>query len=292
MTITTKQLRAISESGGDVRTTSGDKIGSIGQIYVDESTGEPSWVTVRTGFFGMSESFVPLEGATDNGKDIMVNYDKDTVKDAPRIDADRQLSPDEEETLYAHYGMTSGSGYRDRDKDRDWDRDWDRDKKGHTSGTKTDEAMTVSEERLRVGTEKRESGRARLRKYVVTENVTKTVPVSHEEVRVEREPITDANVGAAKSGPDISEEEHEVVLREERPVVEKDVVPTERVRLTKETSTHDQTVSGEVRKEQVDTDVDSSDRKHRQGRGGVEGGDRTADHGERRDQGQGTPPVR
>jgi uncharacterized protein (TIGR02271 family) len=286
MTITTKQLRAIAESGGDVRTTSGDKIGSIKQIYVDDSTGEPSWVTVRTGLFGMSESFVPLEGATDNGKDIMVNYDKDTVKDAPRIDADRQLSPDEEEILYAHYGMTSGSGHRDRDKD------WDRDRDVHTSGTKTDEAMIVSEERLRVGTEKRESGRARLRKYVVTENVTKTVPVSHEEVRVEREPITDANVGAAKSGPDISEEEHEVVLREERPVVEKDVVPTERVRLTKETSTHDQTVSGEVRKEQVDTDVDSSDRKHRQGRGGVEGGDRTAGHGERRDQGQGKPPRR
>ena len=169
-------------------------------------------------------------------------------------------------------------------------RDWD--KKGHTSGTATDEAMTVSEERLRVGTEKRESGRARLRKYAVTENVTKTVPVTHEEVRVEREPITDANVGAAKSGPDISEEEHEVVLREERPVVEKDVVPAERVRLTKETSTHDETVSGEVRKEQVDTDVDSSDRKHRQGRGGVEGGDRTSRHGERRDQGQGKPPVR
>jgi uncharacterized protein (TIGR02271 family) len=286
MTITTKQLHAIAESGGDVRTTGGDKIGSIGQIYVDLSTGEPSWVTVRTGLFGMSESFVPLEGATDNGKDIMVNYDKDTVKDAPRIDADRQLRPDEEETLYAHYGMTPGSGHRDRDKD------WDRDKKGHTSGTKTDEAMTVSEERLRVGTEKRESGRARLRKYVVTENVTKTVPVSHEEVRVEREPITDANVGAAKSGPDISEEEHEVVLREERPVVEKDVVPTERVRLTKETSTHDETVSGEVRKEQVDTDVDSSDGKHRQGRGGVEGGDRTSRQGERRDQGQGKPPVR
>ena len=286
MTITTKQLRAIAESGGDVRTTSGDKIGSIGQIYVDLSTGEPSWVTVRTGLFGMSESFVPLEGATDNGKDIMVNYDKDTVKDAPRIDADRDLSPDEEETLYAH----SGSGHRDRDKDRG--RDWDRDKNGHTSGSRTDEAMTVSEERLRVGTEKRESGRARLRKYVVTENVTKTVPVSHEEVRVEREPITDGNVGAAKSGPDISEEEHEVVLHEERPVVEKDVVPTERVRLTKETTTHDETVSGEVRKEQVDTDVDSTDRKGRQGRGGAEGGDRTARQGERRDQRQGRPPVR
>ena len=294
MTITTKQLRAIAESAGDVRTISGDKIGSIGQIYVDLSTGEPSWVTARTGLFGMSESFVPLEGATYNGKDIMVNHDKDTVKDAPRIDADRDLSPDEEETLYAHYGMTSGSAHRDRNRDRDKDRDWDRDwgKKGHTSGTATDEAMTVSEERLRVGTEKRERGRARLRKYVVTENVTKTVPVSHEEVRVEREPITDANVGATKSGPDISEEEHEVVLHEERPVVEKDVVPTERVRLTKETTTHDETVSGEVRKEHVDTDVDSTDRKRRQGRGSVEGGDRTARQGERRDHGQGRPPVR
>ena len=286
MTISTKQLRAIAESGGDVRTTSGDKIGSLGQIYVDLSTGEPSWVTVKTGLFGMSESFVPLEGATDNGKDIVVNYDKETVKDAPRIDADRDLSPDEEETLYAHYGMTSGSGHRDRDKGRD------RDKKGHTSGTATDEAMTVSEERLRVGTEKRERGRARLRKYVVTENVTKTVPVSHEEIRVEREPVSDADVGATKSGPDISEEEHEVVLHEERPVVEKDVVPTERVRLTKETTTHDETVSGEIRKEQVDTDVDSTDRKGRQGRSGVEGGDQTAREGERRDQGQGRPPVR
>jgi uncharacterized protein (TIGR02271 family) len=136
------------------------------------------------------------------------------------------------------------------------------------------------------------AGRARLRKYVVTEDVTKTVPVSHEEVRVEREPITDANVGPAESGPDISEEEHEVVLHEERPVVEKDVVPTERVRLTKETTDRDETVSGEVRREQVDTDVDSTGSKGRQGRAGVEGGDRTARQGERRDHRQGKPPPR
>ena len=268
MTITTKQLRAIAESGGDVRTTSGDKIGSIGQIYVDLANGEPSWVTVRTGLFGMSESFVPLEGATDNGKDIMVNYDKDTVKDAPRIDADRDLSPHEEETLYAHYGMTAGSGHRDRDKDRGRDL---------ASPPPVLRGAPVA------------GAWPRLRRYVVTENVTKTVPVRHEEVRVERERITDANVGVAKSGPDIGEEEHEVVLREGRPVVEKDVVFTGRVRLTKETSTHDETVSGEVRKEQVDTDVESSDRKHRQGQGGVEGGDRTSRHGERRGPGQGKP---
>jgi uncharacterized protein (TIGR02271 family) len=112
----------------------------------------------------------------------------------------------------------------------------------------------VSEEQLHVGTERRESGRARLRKYVVTENVTQTVPVQREEVRVEREPITDANADAATSGPSISEEEHEVVLHEERPVVETDTVPVERVRLGTETTTDQETVSDEVRKERVEVD--------------------------------------
>ena len=90
----------------------------------------------------------------------------------------------------------------------------------------------------------------------MTENVTQTVPVSREEVRVEREPITDKNVGAARSGPNISEEEHEVVLHEERPVVEKEAVPVERVRLGTETVTDQETVSEDVRKEQIDTDLD------------------------------------
>ena len=80
--------------------------------------------------------------------------------------------------------------------------------------------MTVSEERLNVGTQRREAGRARLRRYVVTENVTQTVPVQREEVRLEREPITEANRGAAVSGSEISEDEHEVVVHEERPVVQ------------------------------------------------------------------------
>ena len=128
---------------------------------------------------------------------------------------------------------------------------------GHdTSGPTTDNAMTRSEEQLHVGTETRESGRARLRKYVVTEQETVTVPVQREEVRIEREPITDANRGEALDGPAISEEEHEVVLHEERPVVEKEAVPVERVRLDKETVTEQQQVTEEVRKEQIDTDGD------------------------------------
>jgi uncharacterized protein (TIGR02271 family) len=126
---------------------------------------------------------------------------------------------------------------------------------GHdTSGPTTDSAMTRSEEHLEVGTRTRESARARLRKYVVTESETVTVPVSHEEVRLETEPITDANAGAAMDGPAISEEEHEVVLHQEVPVVTTEARPVERVRLGTETVTGEEQVTEDVRKERIDLD--------------------------------------
>jgi uncharacterized protein (TIGR02271 family) len=134
--------------------------------------------------------------------------------------------------------------------------------RGHdTSGRNTDDAMTRSEERLNVGTETREAGRARLRKHVVTEHQQVEVPVSREEVRVEREPITDANRGAAVDGPAISEEEHEVTLREERPVVDKEAVPVERVRLGTETVRDTETVGDEVRREEIEVDGDTHGRR-------------------------------
>jgi uncharacterized protein (TIGR02271 family) len=136
---------------------------------------------------------------------------------------------------------------------------------GHdTSGPTTDQAMTRSEEELQVGTQTREAGRARLRKYVVTETQQVTVPVQREELRVEREPITDANLDAATSGPAISEEEHEVTLREEEVVVDKRAVPKERVRLDTETVTEERQVSEEIRKEQIE--VDGQDQLRRQDR--------------------------
>src|SRR4030095_4861863 len=116
--------------------------------------------------------------------------------------------------------------------------------------------MTRSEEELQVGTETRERGRARLRKHVTTEQQTITVPVSREEVRVEREPITDANRDAATSGPDISEEEHEVTLHAETPAAEKWAVPKARVRLDTETVTEDRQVAEDVRKEQIEVEGD------------------------------------
>jgi len=101
----------------------------------------------------------------------------------------------------------------------------------------------------------------RLRKHVETEDVSKTVPVMREEARVQREPITDANVDEATSGPDIAEGEHEVVLREEEVVAEKRTVPKERVRLDKDVVQEEQQVSETVAKEQIE--VDGADEKRR-----------------------------
>ena len=290
--------------GADVYDADGDKIGTASEVFLDDQSGNPEWVTVKTGLFGTKETFVPIREADLTGDGLRVPVSKSAVKDAPKIDQDGHLSPDEEIALYRHYGM-SGTGQTTQTTGQTTGQSTDTDftrvgaaqtsnnagmgagmtdptgdtqattnagynadttagmgtdtnrhgTKGHdTSGPTTDDAMTLSEERVNVGTQQVEAGRARLRKYVVTENVTQTVPVSHEEVRVQREPITEANMGNAMDGPAISEEEHEVTLHAERPVVEKEAVPVERVRLDTETVTEQQQVTEQVRKEQVDTD--------------------------------------
>lgn len=104
------------------------------------------------------------------------------------------------------------------------------------------------------------SSRDRTTERVLSEIETRTVPVSLEEVRVEPEPITDGNAGNAVDAPSLSEEEHEVVLSEERPVVRKEHVPVERVRLDKETVTEDLEVSEDARKERIDMDSAGDDR--------------------------------
>jgi uncharacterized protein (TIGR02271 family) len=249
----------------------GDKLGTIDAIYLDDETGQPEWATVNSGLFTSKTAFVPLAQAQPMGDSVQVPYDKQQVKNAPSMGADGSLSQDEEAELYRHYGLDysehrsdsglpAGTGQdvdpRDRDRDGVYDDVQDRAVGRDTSGPTTDDAMTRSEEELRVGTTQRERGRARLRKYVVTETQQVTVPVQREEVRVEREPITDANLDAATSGPAISEEEHEVTLREEEVVVDKRAVPKERVRLDTETVTDERQVSEEVRKEQIQVQGD------------------------------------
>ena len=262
----------------------GDKVGKIEDVYLDRSSGEPEWIAVKTGLFGTNVSFVPIHGASPQGDDVRAEYEKSLIKDAPNIDPDGELSPEEERRLYQHYGRSDYDEWGDDSEDRTealYGRDADLDTTGtgttgigtgttdtgtsdtvghDTSGPNTDDAMTRSEEELAVGTQRREIGRARLRKYVETENVQETVPVQREEVRVEREPITDANVDQALDGPEITEEEHEVTLHTEEPVVEKRTVPKERVRLDKDVHTDEETVSEDVRRERIETEGDAEGR--------------------------------
>ncbi len=261
--INTDQLQQVI--GSDAIGPDGSKIGTIGQVYLDNATGQPEWATVKTGLFGSNESFVPLSQAEVSGDGVRLPYDKDRVKGAPNIASDRELSETEEQELYTYYGL--GGTYETGTVDTGYETGTvetgtttglaDTGTVGYdTSGPTTDDAMTRSEERVRAGTEKVEAGRARLRKYVVTEQQQVSVPVTREEVRVEREPITEGNYDAAMSGPDLSEEEHEVVLTEERAVIQKETVPVERVRLEKETVTEQETVNVDVREERIETDLD------------------------------------
>jgi uncharacterized protein (TIGR02271 family) len=255
--------------GTDVYGTDGDKIGSVGQVYVDAQSGDPAWVTVKTGLFGTKETFVPLQDADVIDDRITVAYAKNQVKDAPRIDADGPLSHADEDHLYTYYGMPTSSdrtdagradnGYQDNGDQEPGAPDASRSQAGSTGDQN---AMTRSEQRLVADTRTEQAGKARLRKYVVTENQQVDVPVSREEVRLEREPVTEADRGAAVDGPDISEAEHEVTLHAERPVVDTETVPVERVRLGKETVRDQETVSGDVRKEQIEFDgPDRNDRR-------------------------------
>ncbi|HWE55583.1 MAG TPA: PRC and DUF2382 domain-containing protein [Acidimicrobiales bacterium] len=228
--------------GDEVVTGDGSKLGRVEQIYLDEETGRPEWAEVKTGMFGNKRSLVPLAVAERAAGGLRVPFDKEQIKGAPHHDPGVELSPQDEAAFFDYYGIPYG---------------------GETVTTETGgdsvrsgggDAMTRSEEELRVGKIRTEVGRARLRKYVVAENVETTIPVAREEVRVEREPITDANMDEALSGPEIAEAEHEVVLHEEQPVVEKRTVPKERVRLAKDVVQKEAVVSEEVRKERIETE--------------------------------------
>jgi uncharacterized protein (TIGR02271 family) len=266
----------------------GEKIGKVGQLFLDDQTGRPEFVTVNTGLFGTNETFIPVSDATFNGDRLTVPFAKDKVKDAPNVDAEGgHLDESEEQRLYEYYGMsyqrsTTDTGYAGTSGEAayaDVDSTTSRTDTTSTSGleagttsggdsltstsgteTTTDDAMTRSEESLQVGKTTQETGRVRLRKYVTTEQETHTVPVRKEKAVLEREPVTEANAGAATSGPDLSDEEHEVVLNEEQVTVDKTVQPVERVRLGTETVTDEHTVTEDVRKEHIEADGDVEDR--------------------------------
>lgn len=199
--IAKENIDALIQGKGNVLSPDGEKIGGIGQVYLDDDTGEPSWVTVKTGLFGLRESFVPLEGAWLRGVDLIVQYGKDQVKDAPLVDPDGHPEPDEEARLYQHYRLRGGTRtYTDAidaggsrgDIDGPVENDYEyEDAPGAPGrdfpGQAADNARAGKQ--LNAGPEGQDTGRARLRKYVVTENVTGTVPVSHQGAAAGHEPV-------------------------------------------------------------------------------------------------------
>ena len=236
--------------GTDAYDVNGDKIGTIDAIYYDDQTGRPEWLAIRTGFFGMNTSFAPIAGGTVRDGTAARAVHEGSGQGRPqhrpgRGDADLRRGA---ASCSDHYGFawdarSYGVGER-------FDSEYDVAAQQLRAESSEVAETTRSEEQLRVGTEKVATGKARLRKYVVTEHQNVTVPVTREEVRVEREPITNGEAD------DIGDDEAEVTTYAERPVVSTEKVAKEKVRLVKETVADEETVSGDVRKEQVDVDMD------------------------------------
>ena len=275
--ISKDQLRTLRD--GDLYSVDGDKIGSIEEIYLDDRTNEPEWATVNTGLFGTSQSFVPLSGATVTEDGLTVQYSKDQIKDAPRVDAGEHLGVEQEQELYRYYGVdgqgegvatdrtdrtdvaagtaaagTAGAAGHvgDRDERAVADRDIaDRDR--GVADRDADATMVRHEEHLNVGTERQETGRARLRKYVDEEEQTVSVPVETESAHVVRRPVDGEVVSDGKA---FQEQEVEMDLESERPVVSKETVAVEEVGLEKETHTENVQVSDSVRSERIEVEGD------------------------------------
>ncbi len=239
--------------GLQVLDNAGAKVGKVSTVFLDVEDGKPEWAAVKTGMFGSHETLVPLVNATSADGELTVPYAKDMIKSAPHHDPAAELSNQQEADLFSHYGVPYSGQTVTADASAGAPAPAPVQGAGRDSSrASTDDAMTRSEERLSVATQQVEAGRARLRKHIVTETVTQTVPVTHEEPVIQREPITDANRAQAMDGEPIRENEYEVTLHAEQPVVHKETVPVERVRLATETVTESQQVSEQVRKEQIE----------------------------------------
>ena len=215
----------------------GDKVGTVSAVYLNDQTDRLSWVTVVTGWFGLGESFVPLDRADISRDRIRVSFDKATIKNAPCYQSGVPLTPQDEEELYRHYDIpidAAASGTTEQAAGTDTTKysiDTGRRPAAAMGRSNTDEPLIGSREQFDSGTERVPIGRARLRKYVITEQQTVSVPLSHEEVRIVREPITDQDRDQASSDVELTEQELEIVLHAERPVVTTESVPVEQVRL-------------------------------------------------------------
>jgi len=260
----------------------GEKIGTVEHFFTDDRTGAPTWVAVSTGLFGTRHSVVPATDATFADGSVRLPVTKDAVRTAPSV-SDQHLAPEDEALLRQHYrldaaGMpqspddvttqdlsqlpSDAEASSSRQDTPDIDRAATRGETVPVAAVPpppADGAMTRSEEQLRVTLQRYAAKRVRVVKYVVTEEVTVTVPLRREEIRIEEVPL-DADASTAAAGamdtlaptglPEV------IVLHAERPVVSTEVVPVELVRLSTELVTEHVQVRDTVRRERVDVDED------------------------------------
>ncbi len=241
------------------------KVGKLSHLYVDEASHRPTWATVKTGFFGNKESFVPLTLAemSEGDGEIIIMAEKDVITNAPNVDPDGELTPKEQAALYRYYHEaeehTSHKAEGDHQQKAEKKQQPNESDGRSESKQNEDDAMTRYKEDLRAGKKTEEAGKVRLMKYVVTENATVTIPLSREKVRIVREPVTSENWDESGRGPAMTEDQQEVVLHQEVPTVEKETIPREHVRMSKDQETTKRTVNGEIRKERVDVDRQNTD---------------------------------
>lgn len=236
-----------------------EKVGTVKEVYLDDQTGEPNFVTVSTGFFGMKETFVPLDAASRIADgDLKVPFTKDFIKDAPNIDPDGHLDPAQEREIFEYYSLDRGTGRRGAaTPPGDTVGGVTTDPDIATTDPAASEQAVAHEERLVVDKQEQVAGKVRLRKRVVTEHQQVDVPVEREELVVERETIDPDSPAARSGGIDSTEESEETItLRQERPVVGKETVATEKVNVGKRKVVDTETVEGEVRKEEIDVETD------------------------------------
>lgn len=248
----------------------GDKLGTVEHFFVDDRTGEPTWVAVTTGLFGTRQSIVPAREASWEDGRLRVPVTAEAVTSAPAMEGPH-LDPGDEEALRRHYGLTGGQAGAATGHQHE------RDDAGSpapaAAQAQTPGAMTRSEERLRIGTERVAARRVRLVKYVVTEEVQVTVPVRREEFRLEEVPLEGTGTAEGDTVRDPGLEESlvpedtattglpdEIVLHAERPVFSVEVVPVERVRLRTEVVEGRETVTEQVLREQVTVDREDAPR--------------------------------
>jgi uncharacterized protein (TIGR02271 family) len=253
MTQTMNRVRLDEMRGAPVYDNDGDKIGKVEEIFYDQQTRIPEWIGIGSGFFGNKRLLVPVKGARAKDYGLIVAYSKQQVNDSPDID-EEEISQQCEADLAAYYGLdyskqrsrtglveeatqrSTGSGRRRRDEDQ---------------------AVTRSEEEIEVGKRTVEVGKARLKKWVETEPVALDIELQREVAHVTRE-----RIDQPVSDHDFSEEEVEMPLHREKPVVQKRAVAKERVGLEKDVQTEKQTVKDELKKERVEIEGDV-DKKRR-----------------------------